>query len=199
MSIIYVCGKKGYGKTELTKTKIIPKYNRVVILDSLGFEYPFLSSNTISEFGENIEKNVQRDNFVLTYNPLDNHEAEFFKICLVLSDCLIVIEEADLFCTTAQIDDSLNRLIRYGRHRNLDLVLISRRPAEVHRNVTAQSDIIISFRQTEPRDLEYFKKISENWESLKELKKWKYGSKMVKNVHFVCILENDDLEKFINI
>jgi hypothetical protein len=190
--IFYVCGKKGFGKTSFVKKELIPKWKRVVVLDSLGFEYPYKAADSIGEFADNLKANVEQESFYLTYNPLDNREEEFFKFCLVLTSCLIVVEETDLFCTTSQIDPSLDRLIRYGRHRKLDLVFLSRRPAEVHRNVTAQADVIVSFKQTEPRDLEYFRKITDDFESLRHLKKWKYGQKMVQNVHYKYVLENSE-------
>ena len=158
--IIYVCGKKGFGKTTFVKRHIVPKWNRIVVLDSLGFEYPYLSANNFSDYCTLVKSNITKPYFRIAYTPFDKMETEFFKLCLVMSSCLIVIEETDLYCTTSQIEPSLDRLVRYGRHRNLDLVFLSRRPAEVHRNITAQADVIISFRQTEPRDLEYFKQIS---------------------------------------
>lgn len=186
--ISYIAGKKGFGKTQFVRRKIIPSKKRVIVLDSLGFEYPYLTTETIFDFSETLAKNFKNDFFRITYNPFDDHQKEFFQMSLHFFDVLLIIEEADLYCSPSSIDESLDRLIRYGRHRKIDLCFVSRRPAEVHRNVTAQADEIISFRQTEPRDLEYFKKLTDHWEDLKTLKKWLYGTQMIEDIHFKTVI-----------
>ena len=44
--------------------------------------------------------------------------------------------------------------MRLGRHRAVDILWTSQRAGEVARRLTAQTDVFIIFRHTEPRDLD---------------------------------------------
>lgn len=46
-------------------------------------------------------------------------------------------------------------VIHYGRHLDIGLIGCSRRPANVHRDITALASAVYLGRITEPRDLEY--------------------------------------------
>ena len=185
--IFYVAGKKGSGKTSLVKRYIIPKFPKIVILDSLD-EYSGVRTESISQFIDVLNKNLERRAFIIKYVPLDESETDFFMAGYLLRDVTIIVEEADLYSNAHNEDPFFRKIIRYGRHRNLNLVCISRRPAEVSRNITAQADIIVSFRQTEPIDLKYFAKISEKWKDLPNLSKYVYPRKHRKNIDFTVIL-----------
>jgi DNA helicase HerA-like ATPase len=57
------------------------------------------------------------------------------------------------------MDAGVENLIRYGRHQDVELIGISRRPAEVNRDLTANANEIYIFRTHEPRDIAYFREI----------------------------------------
>jgi len=46
-------------------------------------------------------------------------------------------------------------LVNFGRNKGISLICTAKRPAQVNRELTAQADIIVSFRQDEPLDIEY--------------------------------------------
>lgn len=68
-----------------------------------------------------------------------------------------VVDEADWFCTPHEIPPEFDRIIKYGRHRNITLCCASRRPSEMHRNITANAWECFAFSLQEPRDLDYLK------------------------------------------
>lgn len=45
--------------------------------------------------------------------------------------------------------------MRLGRHRRISQLYVAQRPSEVHRSITAQADIIVSFYQREERDVKW--------------------------------------------
>lgn len=92
----------------------------------------------------------------------DRLEEEFGIVCdLVYSagDCLLVVEEADWFCNPTQIVDEFAKILRYGRHRSIHVVAVSRRPAEINRLLTSQASRLVCFRTVEPRDVDWLRRI----------------------------------------
>ncbi len=193
-TIWVIMGQKGSGKTQFVIRHIIPRYKRVVILDSLG-EYRNFVTQDIKSFYQALEANLDREVFTICYRPLDKQPEAFFEIVESLTDILIVVEEADFYCSPHYINEHLMYLIKYGRHFTQNLVLVSRRPAEVSRQVTAQSDVVISFRQTEPNDIDYFKKVSATAINLPQLHEFKYPERMVEGKHYLILKGRDHVKK----
>lgn len=125
--LILILGRRGTGKTTLAR-RLIQHYpkNRILVHDPMG------------EFGE--------------YELLaDNCPAESIP-----AGTVIVADELDLIAPphswgTRWIRD----VFHYGRHLDLSLVGCSRRPANVHRDVTALVSQVYLGRITEPRDIDY--------------------------------------------
>lgn len=81
------------------------------------------------------------------------------EVAYEAGDLLLVIEEVTVFANDKSIDKTFDRIIRFGRHRNISMIGATQRCANIPRLLTSQMDGIISFRQTEPRDLEYMSKV----------------------------------------
>ena len=71
----------------------------------------------------------------------------------------VVVDEINLFCSPSKCPAPLLELLRIGRHAEVDLIFAARRPAEVSRDLTAQSDKTVVFKTIEPADLEFFSKV----------------------------------------
>jgi hypothetical protein len=71
----------------------------------------------------------------------------------------LVLDEVDALWPAARPAhlSILSRIVKYGRNRGLSWYATTRRPAEVHRDVTAGLTRIIAFNTSEPRDLEYLR------------------------------------------
>lgn len=85
-----------------------------------------------------------------------------------------VAEEVDFISSAWGDNPNFSKILKYGRHKNINLICISRRPAEISKLLTSQSDEIISFRQNEERDLDYLSKRGFDKEKLKSLKDFEY-------------------------
>ncbi len=93
----------------------------------------------------------------------DHLEADFealTRVVYALGACLFIVEEADRFSPVFRPSAGLQRIIRYGRHAqrgSVDYLCVSRAPAEVARDCTAQAYGIACFTVQEPRHVDYLK------------------------------------------
>lgn len=165
--IITVFGKKGSGKTFLIRNKIVPFYhnNGVIILDTMH-EYTFrngfiaTNANDVLDILEKYEA-VDKKNFIISLQS-----GEFDDYLTTLSfihnfrGVTLVVDEVDKFAEPATINTDLKNLFNVGRHYEINLIAASRRPNQVNRIVTSQSDLLVMFSLQEPRDLAYIRQFS---------------------------------------
>ena len=159
--IYIILGIKGTGKTYFVKTSLIHELQKpIFILDPL-FEYP----GELLNFKEFISlcknKNFKKNIYNLMFEN-DYEELKFFELIFYVGNCSIIIEEADIYQSPQWIEPEISNLIKRGRHKNISLVFITRRPRELNRIVSSQADIIYTFQQREPGDLEWLKKWAGN-------------------------------------
>lgn len=81
------------------------------------------------------------------------------SVCFEVGNLIVVVDEADQYCSPSTIPASFSDIVNRGRHRQVDLIVLSRRPARVHRDITANADLWHVFQTVEARDLEYFSEV----------------------------------------
>jgi hypothetical protein len=172
--ITLILGQTGSGKTTLAK-KLTETEPRLLILDHTNLEYRNgIILKSLSDLTDYTKK-MQPEKFRLILRFSDDDEvAAALEYAWELGDLTVLAEEVDTICSPYQIDEALEKMVKYGRHRNIQLVAVSRRPAEVNRLLSAMAGEIISFRQTEAVDLEYLKKRGFNDEELRNLERFQY-------------------------
>jgi hypothetical protein len=71
---------------------------------------------------------------------------------------------------------ALDHIVNYGRHVPMAMVCTSRRPASIHRDITANSKEIDCFVSAEPNDAFYFEKFigKDAASRLQTMPKWSY-------------------------
>lgn len=153
--IIALFGTKGSGKSTLARA-IVEESPRVVIVDMLGeYDADVVAVSVDQALAEMVSKE-HASAFSLSVRLSESDDyLDVLECAYHLTDTLLVIEEASFLCSAANFPPELSKLVRYGRHRRISQLYISRRPAEVARDVTAQADLLVTFRQREPRDLDY--------------------------------------------
>jgi len=178
-SITCVFGRKGSGKTWYI-IKLIQNQKRLVIVDTLA-EYgektndlPFCKGVIIDDLYSFISylQSTHDKEFRVILRLTDEAEVEkAFETIWTVGELLLVIEEVDYYCNPSFISPAFSKIYKYGRHKNLSTIAISRRPYEVNRLLTAQADTVVSFQQREQRDIEYLAKFSdgERAEKLRDL------------------------------
>lgn len=158
--IVSVFGRKGCGKTTLVK-EIVDDSPRVIVFDTLG-EYARKKDKIFDTFESAAVElgRVQHERrFRVIIQLVEEEDAlAAMRVAYGVPKSLIVVEETSFYCSPSYLPPELAKFVRYGRHREISQVYVSRRPAEIHRDLTAQSDIIVSFQQREPADVDYLKK-----------------------------------------
>ncbi len=78
------------------------------------------------------------------------------EIVIKHENLLFVVDEVDFFDSPASQAREFKKMIHYSRHYGIDIITTSRRPANISRDLTSQTDAFSIFRITEKRDLDYF-------------------------------------------
>lgn len=161
--ITFVAGRKGSGKTTLA-LQVAADHPRVFVLDTIG-QYSAEHGYTVC-FG--LESCVQamlatrdQERFKVSLRCGETDDMlDLMRLAYELPRQLLVVEEVSFYCSPNRLPVELSTLIRYGRHREIDQLYIARRPFEVHRDITAQADVGVSFVQHEPNDVAYLRAVA---------------------------------------
>lgn len=183
--IIGILGKKGSGKSELVKGSL-PFINRYIVVDALH-EYDGIIIYELEDLIAFI-RGYNQTNYKVVYRAKNKFDTEdFLRLSTAMNDFTMVLEETDFYCNPHKINEYLEHNIKYGRHYNRNLIWVSRRPAEINRLLSSQSDLLISFKQTEPIDLKYFSYYTFN-KDLKNLNEFEYA--FCGNPEYLKIFQN---------
>ena len=150
------------GKTTLAQ-EIVVDEDRVFILDLMGGYEKDRHGKPLADVVWGRDASIeamleasQTRRFKLALRCIEQYEMlDVLEMAWEVENTLVVIEETSFLCSPTYLPPQLARLVRYGRHREISQLYIARRPSEIHRDLTAQSDAIVTFQQKETRDLAY--------------------------------------------
>jgi DNA helicase HerA-like ATPase len=156
--ILSIFGRKGSGKTELSR-KIMREYRRVIATDTVA-QYGERDGFTVcygkSACAAALKKAEHQEEFRLSLRSDDTEELlALMAVEYEFTDVLTVVDEAPFYCSPSKLPREMSLLVRQGRHHRISQIYIAQRPSEIHRSITSQSDIIVSFNQREERDVKY--------------------------------------------
>jgi len=153
--VIIIFGQRGSGKSYLAK-KLVEGENRLILYDTLGEYDNGVALFNVADFRSFFLEHYRGD-FRCIYNPLQP-EKEFDAICeyaFDAGDLTFLVEELDVFCSANAVSPAFANIIQRGRHSDISFIGVSQRPFGINRIITAQAKIIYSFKQREPRDIDY--------------------------------------------
>jgi len=154
--IMFITGRKGSGKTTYADKLASGLYlrgNRVIIVSPMG-GFSLAGCESVTTLEQLVDPKLKDRSFVVL--PSDDKLAEAaFLYAYTCGNAWLFVDEIDLYMSAYNCNESLQKIIRYGRHRRVSLVGISQRPANVHRDLTAQADILVMYQTHEPRDVDY--------------------------------------------
>ena len=174
--ISVIIGKRGSGKSTLLKELLRKKpATRVLVVDTLG-EHG--KGRTVIRTPLDLLAEIEKGCFNIALQ-LDDPEKAYHYACKAAwayRDMVLVCEEVSWYIKAGHAPKPFQTLVRFGRHRGVEMFCISRRPQELWRELTANCDNIYSFFTIEPRDIKYLADFmgEMNAEKLKELKKLEY-------------------------
>lgn len=102
------------------------------------------------------------DRFRVIYRPEYDEPSHKYlehmaRIAYAAGDCTFVLDEASMAVSAWKISPALARIVEQGRHRNVSLILATRRPADIPKKVTSQADTVFIGAMHEAADLKYFR------------------------------------------
>lgn len=168
--IFSVIGKRGYGKTTLTD-KLMISLNKPTIICDPRFQYNsdqkrrihFKSVSSLNSWLVKHYDAFKYFKFELVVNVFPDTFEEFLELVNKMKKITLVIDEVDMFADARlKRDSELYKLIHYGRHHEIDIITTSRRPANIPRDLTSQTDEFYFSRLTEPNDKKYIKDLYGN-------------------------------------
>lgn len=164
--VIFIFGKRGKGKTTLAK-QYLRRAPRFMVFDPLC-EYGdqgVMIQNT-PDLLRVIERFHHR-RFNLAFCPdrmttANGEVQEFSYFCRLAAACprtLALVDEVHSVLSLQRPNEDFSRLLRFSRHKDLSVIAVSHRPADVPRIVTYLATKIYVFQLHEPNDIAYLKKI----------------------------------------
>ena len=156
--IITVLGQRGSGKSSWIQ-KALPDIPRFILWDTLGEYEGYAQAINKQELFDYVWDN-EAGVLQVVYNTIDEDDFGFVcTVCENIGDLTFIVEEVDNYATPNLIPVELRRLLKYGRHVGLSMIFVSRRPAEINRLITSQSQRFICFTIIEPVDVRYLTSI----------------------------------------
>jgi DNA helicase HerA-like ATPase len=201
--VVLITGKTGSGKSTLFR-KMLADKKRLIIFDTiseyqeLAPPFPALHISSLHILYDCLAKNHHK-NFRIVFDPEDpeqsialndgNQITVFEEACKLvythLDNLIIGIEEISNFMTGTKVPEYLRKIVRFGRHSSISIYATTQRPADVHPLIRAQMTKLISFKQHEPRDIDWLRQvIGEQAPSLKDLEQFSWGKPMVQGKHY---------------
>lgn len=159
--IVAVIGRKGSGKSTMLAERL-KAVDRLVVFDPLGEhcgKKGWLPNeiDSLPELENFFRWNRKRGQFAAGYVPGEELEEEVEGVAGILyqrGNLVFGIEEVPLICSASYLPPVLGKLIRTGRHRQIDIAWTAQRASECARTLTSLTDEFVLFSQTEPRDLD---------------------------------------------
>lgn len=174
---IFIVGISGSGKTTGAFNWYLSKAPRVLIVDQVG-EWEgrvYETANTLPELYRAIMAARKEKQWRISYTNADGRLHDLIRWLLPLPNVqnspvlsmggmVLMLDEVDLIAPTGGAPEIIRNLYRRSRHVRLSIISATQRPANVLREVSAQSTQVLAYRLTEPRDLLYLADLM-RWDS----------------------------------
>jgi len=166
----FVTGNSGSGKTTTAWKLYLAKFPRCLILDQTGEWYGRCDvyTSTLGTAVDAMRKLAPRTRWRVAYTLDDDRFPElvqwlipvpnvYASPILMCGGAVLLVDEVDLLAPGGfgGAPQEIRTLYRRSRHVGLSIVSATQRPANVSREVSAQSSQIIAHYLSEPRDRDY--------------------------------------------
>lgn len=194
--ISIIMGQQGAGKTTLLKELLRKSpLKRRIIVDSLDEFSCGVEISTPQQLKQMVDRGFFKKE--KTFNVVFRFKDE--KVGFVLAcdlatsakNCLLVVDEVDMYSNAYKAPPEFSWLVRYGRHNAVNMICIARRPADLWKTLRANANNIYMLRVVDPDDQKYLgsfigRDLAESLKDLKDLEYicWKRGKVKRGKTHF---------------
>ena len=155
-TIVTIAGMRGSGKTSLAKRILSRVQGDVIVYDPMW------------EYDEKI-----------AFHPHSDSKQDFDRFmatCWEKGNLFICVDEAErYFRVKKSLTPFSEKIVNTGRHRNIGLLIVTRRLAELNKTAFGLSETSILFQMFLPNDIKYIKEFyGDKAEELRTIGKFKY-------------------------
>jgi hypothetical protein len=139
---------------------MLKKLNRYIIFDPMG---EYTEGIVFRRFADLL--NYMKTHHTKRFKCICRFDTDYeydqtIELAKEVTNLWIIVEEITSFVSVHSKSKSFDNLIRLGRHYRISIIGITQRAAEIPRLYTSQIDELISFLQTEPRDIQWLTTVS---------------------------------------
>ena len=155
--IVGIEGRKGTGKSSYLR-ELLRHCSRFLVFDVMA-EHARQGGNQLessAKLAQFLRWSREQEKFAGFHVPdgaLDEEIEEVSRLVYGRGHLCFACEEVPLYTQPGYMPPLFGKLVRTGRHRQIDIAWTAQRAAEVPKTLTALTDIWILFSQVEPRDL----------------------------------------------
>lgn len=155
-AIATIAGMRGSGKTTLAKRILSQVKGDVIVYDPMWEYDPKISFHPHSDSKDDFDR--------------------FMGICWERGNLFICVDEAERYFRAKRLlTEYSTKIVNTGRHRNIGLLVITRRLAELNKTVFGLSETAILFQMFLPNDIRYIKEFyGDKAEDLRSIGKYRY-------------------------
>lgn len=153
-AVIGIVGQTEYGKTYLTR-KIVRRVDRLIIIDPKA---EFNKGVFVKDDMPDVVDAMSNKKFRIAaqFDSIDEYELLFIAL-KEFSNYTLVIDETSLFCSAYICNEDIRQIVQIiGSKQSINIVWNAQRPANISRDISSQSHVVISFRVLESADSKYF-------------------------------------------
>ncbi len=155
-----ILGSVGMGKTTLARHLLVSR-PKTIILDRKGEHHGDRITESLDDFLAVFDEPLPRRVSIVYRDRQDagNYVPYLFEFLCDCQGWTIFIDEVDRYCSPHHIPQEFQNLINYRRHPppGLELILVARRAAAIHNDLSALASKICMFHTHEPGDLKYIR------------------------------------------
>lgn len=172
--VTLIFGRTGAGKSTMAR-KLSGKERRILILDPLG-EFSGTVFHDFDTFAAYMAERLDPSHdFRIVCRFSEDVDVEYFFILARQIRCFtLCIDEAEIYLDPRSMNEDFLWIIRYGRHKEISLIAVARRVPELSVDLRAQASTIITFLQSEPRDLKNLEGYGFNPDRVRSLPLFQY-------------------------
>ena len=164
----FIAGQSGAGKSTRAESMYLKKFPRRLLLDMTG-EHDDRSDcvvYTVHDLAHALRNYSHRGKWTIgmSFGP-DEVKSLVHYLCPVpdlrkspirmIGGAVLLVDEVDLIAPPRTSSEEIRTLYRRSRHIGLSVISTTQRPANVSREVTAQSQQMVALALSEPADREY--------------------------------------------
>jgi len=168
--IIGIFGKRGSGKSQLTKHCLERFNNRLIFVSPVEkLKITDIEIWRLNELYDAIPA-MQNGQIMLVRNADEKAIDIICAASMVYGNYTIAIDEFERYGKSKQLLDC----IHYGRHMDVNLIGNTRRYTDVPRLFTSNADVIFAAATNEPADLQYLSEFGLSKEKIKSLQRFEF-------------------------